>query len=113
MDAERSPASVWLDERLSEVPTDLADAVRALVRTVDIEGPDDLASAALEGFERMAGADDARTGALELLAADALLTYAFEAAADPGLGGTRARAEALADTFGPAGLIGRSLERMR
>ena len=77
----------WLEERLREVPPRLAAAIRRLVvpQEDDAEG---LARSALRGFVAVAGDGSQREGALELLAADALLTYAFERAADPDAGGS-------------------------
>lgn len=102
----------WLDARLSEIPAALAGAVRSLLAgspVADPEGgaPEAMADGALVGLERVAGGGAARDRALELLAADALLTYAFEAAAEPALGGSAAAAAALADRVGPAGRLGR------
>ena len=66
-------------------------------------------TAALRGFDDVVEGMGSRPSALELLAADALLTYAFEAAADPSLGGSASRAVQLADRVGPAGEIGARL----
>lgn len=104
----------WLEPRLQGAPTELATAVRKLVREAgdaDPMGasiPERLASSALVGLDGVA-ADDApnprsRHSALRLLAADAALTYAFEAAADLG-----ADPGALADRLGPHGALGERL----
>lgn len=97
----------WLLRRLEEIPSDLALAVRRLAGREPGLTPERMAHASLEGFERVAARVDDRDRALDLLAADALLTYAFEAAADPDIGGSAAGADALADRFGPAGELGR------
>lgn len=113
----------WLDPRLEGVPPALAAAVRDCVRRsaadVAAEGapeadsgrpdgvPDRLARAAIEEFERVVDDDGGPTGrdaALRLLAADASLTYAFEAAADLG-----DDLLALSDRVGLRGRIGREL----
>lgn len=105
------PTEAWLSRRLEEVPPDLAAAVRRLLEPGAAPDPDRMATASLEGFERVAAGGDDRDRALELLAADALLTYAFEAASDPDLGGSAASARGLADRFGPAGELGRRAAR--
>jgi len=93
-----------------DVPSELARAVRRLADSSLADGAG-MAEAALRGLERVASLAEERAGALELLAADALLTYAFEAAADPELGGNAQSALALADRFGPSGAIGAQLSR--
>lgn len=107
----RVAAEAWLARRLEEVPPDLALAVRRLLGSEPGPGPDRMAAASLEGFERVAAGAEDRDRALDLLAADALLTYAFEAAADPELGGSAVAARALADRVGPAGKLGRRAAR--
>lgn len=78
----------WLDERRPAMPHELRRAVEAaLERTAaarygSVE--DRLADAALSALSRVAGAVPERSTATELLAADALLTYACEAAAEAG-----------------------------
>lgn len=113
----------WLEPRLRDVPADLASAVRASVERVVDEpsrgsGPSGsgvaqravigplagiLARAALTELDRVTEMEG-RGAALALLAADASLTYAFEAAAadetDP---------VELADAVGLRGAIGRRL----
>jgi len=106
----------WLEPRLAGAPAELADAVRGLVREVDpvSDGvgpsvPEILAAAALRGFDGVLGpGDPPRETALRLLAADAALTYAFEAAATLGtdVGG-------LALRLGPHGELGRRLAQQR
>ena len=99
----------WLEERLAVIPTELAGAVRDLMRGCgwDEPTPERMARCALETFERVASTSQTRTGALELLAADAVLTYAFESVSDPQLGGSATAAMALAHAWGPSGEIGR------
>ncbi len=103
----------WLEPRLAEVPPALAAAVRKCVadmsRPVEPEEiPDFLAEAALRELDDVLGTPQGRKGALRLLAADAILTYAFEAAT---VLGTDARA--LADRMGLNGEIGQRLQTVR
>ena len=102
-------AGDWLEPRLAEVPPALAAAVRECVARVDRtaardEVPDLLAEAALVELDLVLAEPQGRKGALRLLAADAILTYAFEAATAEG-----ADARALADRLGLNGEIGRRL----
>lgn len=104
----------WLEPRLADAPAELAAAVRELLgefeadaenRLLDV--PDTLAAAALLGFEGvLEPADPAREVALRLLAADAALTYAFEAAASLGRD-----VDELAMRIGPGGELGQMLEQ--
>ena len=113
----------WLEPRLGSAPPELAAAIRRLLdETRDSTAPgaagfgsgaipDVLAGAALRGLdgvvERTAVDRSSRAGALRLLAADASLTYAFEAAADLGLDAVE-----LADRLGPRGALGARLEAL-
>lgn len=98
-------AVAWLAPRLQGVPEELADRVRALVAPAeDGSVPELLASAAVDELERLADASQDRDAAVRLLAADAVLTWAFEAAADLG-----ADVPALADATGLRGRIGELL----
>lgn len=98
-------ALAWLEPRLARVPGELADRVRDLVgRAEPGPVPDLLASAAVEELERLAAAPQDRNAAVRLLAADAALTWAFEAAAELG-----ADITALADATGLPGRIGQLL----
>ncbi len=99
----------WLDSRLADVPLQLAEAVRALSGESLSDGPEGLVTAALHGFDVVVDGTGSRPSALELLAADALLTYAFEAAADPSLEGSAVKSVRLAARVGPAGEIGARL----
>lgn len=96
----------WLAGRLESAPAELAEAVWPLVRERLAEGEDGLVHAALDALATAAQGDADRAEAVTLLAADAILTYALEAAADPALGGNAARARRLAARAGPGGLIG-------
>lgn len=108
---EISPSRLqrWLEARLADVPPELAEAVRTRVRDSTLGGEEGLVTAALRGFDDVIEGVGRRSSALELLAADALLTYAFEAAADPSLGGSARQAVRLAVRVGPAGEIGARL----
>ena len=111
---DREQAEAWLEPRLRGAPPRLADAVRrCLGRVAPGEEPGGLsgwlAHAALEEFGRVeAGRAGDRDEALRLLAADASLTFAFEAAAERGEDLGR-----LADEWGPAGRIGAELAARR
>ena len=75
----------WLADREPVPPRILRERVEALALEIpdqDGETPDQLLAAAEAALERMAreGTDD-RAAALDLLAVDALVTYAFEFAA--------------------------------
>ena len=95
----------WLEARLSEVPGELDQAIRAVVarqpQHEDEGAGEALARAALAELDSVVTREPTRAVALSLLAADATLTYAFEAAA--GLGED---ARTLADQVGPGGLLG-------
>ena len=109
-----SAAERWLDERLDEAPSELAMDVRTLVRAVGDDAPDDsgdaiaelLARAGLSGLDEIVDGRGGRETALRLLAADAALTLAFEAAAE--LDGD---VQALCTRLGPCGELGRRLDR--
>ena len=78
-----SEALAWLAPRLAAAPADLADRMRSAV--ADGSGapvPDALAAAALACLRRGIDGGERRAAALDLLAADALLTHACEAAAE-------------------------------
>lgn len=101
----------WLARRLERAPPELAEAVWPLVRGRLEEGEDGLVRAVLDALTIVAEGAGSRSEAFTLLAADAILTYALEAAADPALGGSAARARRLADRSGPHGLIGERFRR--
>lgn len=115
--------SEWLNPRLEAAPAELAAAIRELLREAQGRGGDEgeedgdastipgrLGAAALWGLDAVSSGDQAvdrsspRGTALRLLAADAALTYAFEAAAD--LGGD---VVGLAVRLGPRGALGARL----
>jgi hypothetical protein len=100
----------WLESRLRGVPPELAHAMRDAIGRVKV-GPDRtpaeaLAEVSLTELCSVTGGEQNRKTALRLLAADALLTYAFEAAVDSEIGGDAAAAERLAERVGPCGYLG-------
>ena len=101
---------MWLESRLGDVPPDLAEAMRDAIGHVDIGAKstpaEALAEVSVAELCSVTEAEQNRGAALRLLAADALLTYAFEAAVDPDMGGDAAAAERLAEQIGPWGSLG-------
>ncbi|MGK7313601.1 MAG: hypothetical protein ACN0LA_15410 [Candidatus Longimicrobiales bacterium M2_2A_002] len=77
----------WLDERASEAPPSVRLMVEERVAETDPSAPlhDRLAAAGLTALEDVVARPSERRTAATLLAADALLTYACEAAAEEGL----------------------------
>lgn len=106
----RERVEAWLEPKLREAPPRLAEAVRRCLGRVEPEREPTtlsgwLAEAAVQEFGRVeAGRGGDREEALRLLAADASLTYAFEAAAERGEDLGR-----LADEWGAGGRLGREL----
>lgn len=104
-----NPTRRWLQSRMSEAPPELAADILRLIEDspgLDLSDPPTaLAGAALAGLEQVAAGTGDRGEALRLLAADAALTYAFEAAAESG------RAAELAAWVGVDGLLGSRLVR--
>jgi hypothetical protein len=84
----RKTALAWLSRRQPPPPFDLE---RRLIRAVERthsgaeRTPDLLADAGLESLASAARAGSDRTAANDLLTADALLTYAIEAATEEGV----------------------------
>lgn len=82
-----SSAWEWLETREPDVPESLRDRMRNAVQDVDdaaAETPKRLALAAIACLRAALAAGDDRAAALDLLAADALLTHASEAAVEAG-----------------------------
>lgn len=107
----REDALAWLEGRLDGVHPALAEAVRRCVEGApEPDGPtsvaETLADAAAAELEDLAGGSQDRAAAVRLLAADAVLTYAFEAVAEQG-----GDPDALAGRVGPEGVLGRALVR--
>lgn len=99
----------WLRPRLQTAPPELRDDILELLETtpgLDLSDPvDALAMAALAGLEQVVRGRGDRSEALRLLAADAALTYAFEAAAEAG------RSAELAVRVGLEGELGSRLRK--
>lgn len=75
----------WLDAREKAPPPELRERIAAALAEVTAETvPGALAEAALACLRDTIAAPEERASALDLLAADALLTYALEAAAELG-----------------------------
>ncbi len=104
----------WLDGRLDGAPPELARDVRALIRGTGDDARDEhadaiadlLARAGLAGLDEIVQGGGGRETALRLLAADAALTLAFEAAAE--LGGD---VSLLCRRIGPSGELGLRFDR--
>ena len=105
--------TAWLASRTPEAPADLVECVRALFTAHPewnaLHRADAFIAASEQLLRRVLGHDcAARSSALDLLAADACVTYAFEAAADePGTIAARAelamrRTAAIAAEYEPA-----------
>lgn len=101
--------ATWVEAKLRGVPEELADEIRLLVLQ---DGPaagrsrvaEALANAALRGLDEVVAREGDRGTALRLLAADAALTYAFQAAAELG-----EDVSALAERVGLGGELGRRI----
>lgn len=97
-----SEAEAWLRDRLGDVPPELLHAMLGALPSCALPLPRALGEGALRLLAGLSGGGALRSDALPLLAADALLTHAFQAQAelDPdGIG-------PLASRLGPAGEIG-------
>lgn len=82
-----STVANWLSTREPSPPTALTERLRAALGTQASRDADEAADVCLTAGERLlsdvlANADASRECALDLLAADALVTYAFEAASN-------------------------------
>jgi hypothetical protein len=80
-------AAEWLARCEPAPPPALAARVAALLGDAPLAGPEDAAARCVEGAERVVAAllregSTDRASALDLLAADALATYAFELASE-------------------------------
>jgi hypothetical protein len=98
-----SEAALWLRSRTLAAPGPLRDSMlHALAATHESTVPDALAEAAVALYSRVVADRGGRDQALPLLAADALLTHAFEAQAEIDPGGI----PTLARRWGGAGRLG-------
>lgn len=78
----------WLDARWPVPPPALAARLRAAARDTALDAPEHLAALGLEVLRAVAARPTGgRELAVDLLAADALVTYAFEAQAEADVGG--------------------------
>jgi hypothetical protein len=75
----------WLEQREAGVPASLVARMRHHLAGRTGPLPDQLAHAGLDALRTALEAPDQRASAPDLLAADALLTAAFEAAAEEGM----------------------------
>lgn len=75
----------WLETREAGVPASLVARMRHYLAGGADPLPERLARAGLDALRAALQAPDERASAMDLLAADALLTAAFEAAADEGM----------------------------
>jgi hypothetical protein len=93
-----SPAERWLRERIGGAPPRLLEAMVAALPadasspSGDPSVPETLAAAASALYGRVVEGAGGREDALPLLAADALLTHAFQAQAETDAGGLEALA---------------------
>ena len=96
----RAQLAHWLDERRPTPPPTLRahlDAAVASLEPADAALPDQLASLGRRLLERVASAPgQPRAHALDLLAADALVTYAFEAQSEADVSALAALGERVA-----------------
>ncbi|MBW3629747.1 MAG: hypothetical protein KY464_10670 [Gemmatimonadetes bacterium] len=97
-----STAEGWLRARVSGAPPELLSTMIAALPNAPGAVPDALAGGALSLYARVANGSGGREDALPLLAADALLTHAFEAQAELDPAGL----EALAIRWGARGALG-------
>ena len=88
----------WLDTRRPVPPRDLRAHLEATVTDAELAMPEHLADLGQHALERVAGQPaGGRELALALLAADALITYAFEAQAEADPAGLAALATRVAE----------------
>lgn len=92
-------AALWLRQRLPSAPEELLDAMLQALPAGDVPVPEALAEGAARLYRRVVAGSGGREDALPLLAADALLTHAFQAQAELDPEGV----ETLAERWGAAG----------
>lgn len=109
--SDSATARAWLEAREPDIPGPLRERMRAALSAAATgDGPaTDLAQAALDCLRAALDAGDGRGAALHLLAADALITHAAEAAAMDGEDALRQ----LESTLGAAALGRRFLPEAR
>ena len=97
-----TPAESWLRQRVPDAPPELLATMVSALPADAATAPDALATAALALYRRVAAGSGGREDALPLLAADALLTHAFEAQAEIDPAGL----DGLAERWGVRGALG-------
>lgn len=107
----RGAARRWIRDRIDDAPPRLGSAVDGILADLPAsstdEGPWDVMARGAEDALRSVEPEAADRGAaLELLAADALLTYAFQCAAEEG-----ADLEETIERWGPTGRLGEAAAR--
>jgi hypothetical protein len=102
-----SPAEQWLRQHLPATPRPLLACMIEALPALSESVPHALAEAALRLYAEVVVSDSGRHTALPLLAADALLTHAFQAQAEQDATGIRD----LASRWGAAGQLGALTER--
>lgn len=95
----------WLRERVAAAPPALLEAMQNALPEASQGTAEALAEGALALYGRVARGGGGREDALPLLAADALLTHAFEAQAEEDPAGLAA----LAERFGARGRLREAL----
>jgi hypothetical protein len=76
-------AKAWVDARVPSPPPRLAERLEELLSGTDVGPPEGFLDVAVASLERLLReGSEARDAALDLLSADALVTYAFELACD-------------------------------
>jgi hypothetical protein len=101
-------AADWLRERFPDAPAPLLARMLESLPEQSDSVPDALAEGALTIYARLLEGDDGRADAIPLLAADALLTHAFQAQAEIDPAGVAA----LARRCGAAGALGTLAQRI-
>jgi len=94
---QRAEVLAWLQARRPAPPPALSSHLEAAVRDLPLPLPDHLAALGAGLLDRVtAHAEGGRALALDLLAADAFVTYGFEAQAEADVAGLRPLAERVA-----------------
>ena len=87
--SELTSSGGWLERHTSLAPAALRDRVRSYAAAVAGDGPDDLAAASRSALSRVLAHPGDRPVALDLLAADGLITLALLAQAETSPAGLR------------------------
>jgi hypothetical protein len=97
-----TPAELWLREHCAGAPPRLLDCMVHALPGTPTSVPDAMVQGAVRLYREVTTSDCTREDALPLLAADALLTHAFQVQAELDVSGVGA----LADRCGAVGLLG-------